>query len=321
VTRLVSVAIPVLNGAGVLDRTLDAVRAQELASSAAVEIVVCDSGSRDASVKVARRHGAEVVEIAPHTFSHGETRNLLMQSTQADHVAFLTQDSVPANGRWLDRLLEGFSLAPDVGLVFGPYLPRDDATPMVARELDDWFHSFSPDGAPTIDRMAPLERSAPARVLLGPRGFFTDANGCVARAAWETVPFRAVPYAEDHVLAHDMLRAGYAKVFLPEAAVIHSHDYSGIDWLRRSFDEARALQGVYGFAQPLDPRRQLLNVWGRVGADLRWMAARHGHMSAGLAVRSATHHSLRIVGALLGGRAAALPERVVRRLSLEGRAW
>lgn len=319
-TRLVTVAIPVLNGAGVLEQTLAAVRGQELASPVAVEIVVCDSGSRDGSVSLARRCGADVIEIPSHSFSHGETRNLLMRRSQGDHVAFLTQDSVPADRRWLDHLLQAFSLAPDVGLAFGPYRPRDDASPMVARELTEWFQSFSPDGAPRIDRIAAPERSAPARALLGPRGFFTDANGCLSRTAWEAVPFREVPYAEDHVLAHDMLRTGYAKVYEPRAAVIHSHDYSSLDWLRRSFDEARALQEVYGFAQPLNLWRQLLNVWGKVGADLRWVAGRNGHPSAGLAVRSATHHALRTIGALLGGRAAALPEGVVRRLSLEGRA-
>ena len=144
---------------------------------------------------------------------------------------------------------------------------------MVARELTEWFASFSPDGSPRVDRLSPAERRTPARALLGPRGFFTDANGCIARAAWDQVPFRQVAYAEDHVLALDMMRAGYAKVFLPDAAVIHSHDYSGWQWLRRSFDEARALHEVYGFAEPFHPWRVLLKIWGLVGADWRWSRA------------------------------------------------
>ena len=64
------------------------------------------------------------------------------------------------------------------------------------------------------------------RELVGRRGFFTDANACLARAAWQRVPFREVPYAEDRVLALEMLRAGYAKAYIPDAAVLHSHDYS-----------------------------------------------------------------------------------------------
>ncbi|MGO9752695.1 MAG: glycosyltransferase family 2 protein [Solirubrobacteraceae bacterium] len=322
--RLVTVAIPTLNGAGTLERTLAAVRAQQLQEGSELELLVCDSGSRDGSVALARRFGAELIEIPPQSFSHGGTRNLLMQRSQGQHVAFLTQDAEPADTRWLVGMLGGFSLADDVALSFGPYLPRDDASLMVARELTDWFRSFSPDGSPRIDRLATSERGLPARALLGPRGFFTDANGCLARAAWESVPFRPVRYAEDHVLAHDMLRAGYAKAFLPEAAVIHSHDYAAGDWLRRSFDEARAVHDVYGYVPPLSVRQVTLRIWGLVGADWRWRRAAGPAIGLGeslsLLGRSLQHHMLRTAGTLLGARADGLSESAVRHLSLEGRA-
>jgi glycosyltransferase involved in cell wall biosynthesis len=332
----VTVAIPVRDGGAGLARTLAAVRAQRL--ERAVELLVCDSGSRDGSVAVARRYGAEVIEIAPTSFSHGGTRNLLMERASGDHVAFLTQDAMPADELWLARLLEGFAVAEDVGLVFGPYRARADASPMVARELTEWFDGFL-DGAGRrrVDRLGAGERDVPVLALLGPRGFFTDANGCVARTAWESVPFRPVPYAEDHVLAHDMLRAGYAKVYVPDAAVIHSHEYSRWGWLRRSFDESRALREVYGFVEPLGVRRTALKVWGLVGAD--WRFARGGGGASGggggsaaggsgggapprpvaLLARSTTYHVARVTGAVLGSRADRLPRAVARRLSLEGR--
>ena len=314
----ITVAIPTFNGAGLLEQTLAAIRGQRLEPPLEVELLVCDSGSRDGSVTIARRYGADVVEIAPAEFSHGATRNLLMERSSGDHVAFLTQDSVPATERWLAALLSGFSLAADVALTFGPYLPRPGASPMVARDLDDFFRLFASDGAPRVDRLAPEERRLPSLALLGPRGFFTDANGCVARAAWESVPFRATPYAEDHVLAHDMLRAGYAKAYVPRAAVVHSHDYSTWGWLRRSFDESRALREVYGYAPPLDPRWFASQVRGRVGAD--WRSARAANPAAlVLLARSLTHHLARTTGSILGARADRFPDPVVRTLSLEGR--
>ncbi len=315
----VTVAIPTLNGVTTLEPVLAGVRSQRL-PTAEIELLVCDSGSHDGTLELVRRYDATVLEIEPGSFSHGATRNLLMERARGDHVAFLTQDSVPADTEWLARLLRGFTVAPDVALVFGPYLPRVDASPMVTRELTAWFASFSAGGAPRIDRLEPSERNLPSRALLGPRGFFTDANGALARDAWQTVPFRTVPYAEDHLLAHDVMRAGYAKVFMPDAAVIHSHDYAGIDWLRRSFDEFRGLHDVYGFAVPLGPRRNGLNVWGLVGADWRWTRTEaRGRAPLTLLPRSLWHHSLRTAGALLGGRADRLPDSAVRRLSLERR--
>jgi rhamnosyltransferase len=190
---------------------------------------------------------------------------------------------------------------------------------MVARELIHWFGSFSPDGTPRVDRLSAGERDLPAGALLGRRGYFTDANGCLSRAAWEQVPFRRVPYAEDHVLAHDMLRAGYAKVYLPDAGVVHSHEYSSWGWLRRSFDEARALHGIYGSAGPADIRRHALQVWGLTGADWRWArATAPGTPPPALLARSAIHHAARAAGTMLGARAERLPGPLVRRLSLEG---
>jgi hypothetical protein len=36
-----------------------------------------------------------------------------------------------------------------------------------------------------------------------------------------------------------------------------------------SFDEARAVRDVHGCIEPADIRRNALDIWGKVGADLR----------------------------------------------------
>jgi glycosyltransferase involved in cell wall biosynthesis len=313
----VSVAIPVLDGGPLLEQVLEAVAAQRYPGS--VETVVCDSGSRDGSDRRAAALGAQVMRIAPGTFGHGRTRNALMERCSGAHVAFLTQDAVPADREWLARLVGGFACAPDVSLAYGPYRPRADASPMVTRELQAWFGSLGEGGGPRVDRLAPSERAMPARVLLGRRGYFTDANGCVARAAWAEIPFRDVGYAEDHLLAQDMLRAGYAKVFVPDAAVVHSHDYSAAQWLRRSFDESRAMHEIYGASPAGDLASSVRNLRGNVGADLRWSAGGTAAERATLAGRSLVHHGARTLGAVLGERAQSLPARVRAQLSLERR--
>jgi GT2 family glycosyltransferase len=320
---VVTVAIPVLDAVPALAEVLTAIAAQRVPVEVEVEILICDSGSRDGSDRLAAGHGAEVIRIDRRAFSHGGTRNLLMERARGEHVAFLTQDAVPADELWLSRLLSGFDLAPQVGLVFGPYLPRPGSSPMVARELIDWFAGLAPDGRPRIDRLDETERGLPARALLGPRGFFTDANGCISRRAWERVRFREIAYAEDHALAHDMLRAGFAKVFVPGAAVVHSHAYSPWGWLQRAFDEGRALDAIYGWREPLRPRTAALNVWGRVGADWRWGRTRpdpvRGAAALRLLAQSTGHQLARTIGVALGARADRLPAAVVRRLSHEGR--
>lgn len=317
-SSLVTVAIPVRDGGAALERTLAAVCTQRLPAGLELELVVCDSGSRDGSVAAARRFGAEVIEIPGSRFGHGRTRNLLMQRSAGEKVAFLTQDAVPAGAGWLQALLDGFSLAPDVALCFGPYLPPPGGDPILARELQAWFDGFSPAGEAVVDRLAPQERALPARALLGRRGFFTDANGALARAAWEQVPFRELPYAEDHALAHDMLRAGFAKAYVPQAGVLHCHSYSPLGWLRRSFDEGRALRDIYDWVEPSSPRALARQLWGLVGAD--WRFAPREQRGGWLLARSGVHHGARIAGSLMGGRAERLPPVLRGALSLERRA-
>jgi GT2 family glycosyltransferase len=309
----VTVAIPTLNAGPEFRQTLEAVRAQRL--HRAVQLVICDSGSTDGTCARARGYGAEVIEIPRAAFSHGETRNLLMSRSAGEHVAFLTQDAVPAADDWLAHLLAGFDAAPNVGLVFSRYLPRPGASVSVARELTAWFDSFGTAG-PRVDMLAVQDRDPPPRRLLGQLGFFTDANGCLSRAAWQQVPFRRVAYAEDHLLAHDMLRAGFAKVYVPDAPVIHSHEYSLRQWLRRSFDEARAMREIYEWAP--SPGAALQTLRGNVASDWREVRDRPGFGALVLA-QSALHHGARTVGGILGARSAHLPSRIAGRLSLERR--
>jgi hypothetical protein len=178
----------------------------------------------------------------------------------------------------------------------------------VARELDAWFASLGSE--PRIDR---------TRSPHGPGAetFFTSANAAVSRAAWEAVPFPDVPYAEDQALARDMLRAGYAKVFMPDAAVVHFHDYAALAQFRRTFDEWRALHEVHGWVQPLAPLNTLLMLQSEVRTDLRGLPPR---ALAREAPRSIRHWTVRAVGAIAGSRADKLPPRVREWCSLERRA-
>jgi len=298
-----TVAIPVLNGGAALRATLAAVRRQ----SVAAELLICDSGSTDGSPELAREEfGARVVCLA--RFTHGGARNLLMREARGDRVALLTQDAEPASDRWLERLME--AVTGDVAIAYGPYIPRPDADPATRHELEAWFGSLQSG----VERLADGERaSLPASALLGRRGFFTDANACVSRAAWARVPFREqIPYAEDRALALDMLRAGYGKAYVPRAAVLHSHNYSEVDYFRRCFDEWRGLREVYGWVESVSPRHLLRQLRGELGA-----AHRSGTPALPAAAR---HHLVRLAGALLGSRADRLPPGVRRICSLERRS-
>jgi glycosyltransferase involved in cell wall biosynthesis/SAM-dependent methyltransferase len=299
----VSVIVPVKDGERYLEELLAALAGQ---GGDELEILVIDSGSRDRSPEIARAAGGvELLEIAAGDFGHGRTRNLGAERTSGELICFLTQDATPQPG-WLAAYREAFALADGVGAAYGPHLPRPDTSPMIARELVEFFATFG---------------SEPAVQRAGDASFLSNVNACYARACWAEIGFRDVPYSEDQAFGADLLAAGWAKVYHPDAAVLHAHDYPPTRFMRRYFDEYRGLREAIGHIEPIGLRSGARDVRRLVGGDVRWMTER-GYAPADRARwggRSVVHHGGRKVFSALGSRAAMLPPGLQRRLSLEGR--
>ncbi len=299
----VSVVVPVKDGARHLGQVLDAVRAQ-----GDVELLVIDSGSRDGSLEIARAAGATVHEIPAAEFGHGRTRNLAAELTSGEIVCFLTQDAVPAEG-WLAAHLEAHRLDERIGAVYGPHLPWPETSPMIARELEEFFASMSPDGTPVVHRR-------------GDSHFLSNVNASYKRECWREIRFEDIAYAEDQAFGSAMLEAGWAKAFHPAAAVRHAHDYGPVEFARRYFDEYRGLHETVGHVESARPGSALRQVRDSVAADRRWMeehgwpAARRGAWTA----RSLLHHGSRKAAAVAATRPGHIPPALERRLSLEQRA-
>ncbi|MFI4992219.1 MAG: glycosyltransferase [Solirubrobacterales bacterium] len=298
----VSVVIPVRDGERYLEELLAA-----LAREVVNETLVIDSGSHDRSLQIARAAGVELLEIEPGEFGHGRTRNLGAQRTSGELICFLTQDATPRPG-WLGAYREAFALDERVGAAYGPHLPRADTSPMIARELTEFFAGFSPDGQPTLQRP-------------GDPTFLSNVNACYARACWEEIRFRDVAYSEDQAFGSDLLDAGWSKVYHPGAAVLHAHDYGALEFMRRYFDEYRGLRESTGHIEPFAPAGAARQVAGAVAADRRWMAERDfgDAQKARWTARAVVHHGGRRMFSALGSRADRLPAPVRGRLSLEGR--
>ena len=141
-------------------------------------------------------------------------------------------------------------------------------------ELERWFASLSPDGARSVERLGAQERrSLPgARAdrqarLLHRRQRLPGARGLGAGAV-SRGPLRRGPRAGDRHAAR-RLREGVRA----EAAVLHSHDYTTLQELRRCFDEWRGLREVYGWREPASPAHLLAAAARRAGRARRELIA------------------------------------------------
>lgn len=296
-----SVVIPVKDGARYLEEVLSAVLRE-----APSEVLVIDSGSRDGSVEIARAAGVRVLEIEPAAFGHGRTRNLAVEQTSGELICFITQDATPIPG-WLEAYRQAFARDTRIGAAYGPHLPRTDTSPMIARELTEFFASFSADGALQVQDVA------------GP-SFLSNANAAYRRECWQQVHFRDVAYSEDQAFGRDMLAAGWLKAYQPRAAVLHAHDYGLTEFMRRYFDEYRGLRHTSGHIERVAPLDSVRYAVRETRGDARWLR-QQGAGTLGVLSwtgRAFAHHGGRRVFSALGSRAHRLPANMQRRLSLEG---
>jgi glycosyltransferase involved in cell wall biosynthesis len=315
----VSVVIPVKDGERYLEELLDA-----LAREGPSETLVIDSGSRDRSREIVRSAGVELLEIEPHQFAHGRTRNLGAERTCGDLICFLTQDATPCPG-WMAAYLEAFALDERVGAAYGPHLPRPDTSPMIARELTEFFAGFSPEGNDETAGSNGDGRRRPAGEPIvqraGDQSFLSNVNACYARACWAEIRFREVAYSEDQAFGADLLAAGWSKIYHPGAAVLHAHDYGTLEFMRRYFDEYRGLRETSGHVEPFHLLAAARHVRHEVAADRRWMDEQglSGTARTRWTARAISHHGGRRVFSALGSRSERIPAPLRRKLSLEGR--
>lgn len=300
----VSVVIPVQNGGALLQRVLSNV--QEQVNPAPERIVCIDSASTDGSRDyLAKASHADprilVLDIDPARFNHGGTRNLGVEHTDTEWVAFLTQDACPMDAHWLEALCRA-AASPDITGVTGRQVPYPDAPLCVRRELTFHFERLAQQ--PHCMRLADLEHTDLARRQAA--HFFSNNNTLIRRDVWERIPFPEAEYGEDQLWAERILRAGYAKAYAPDAVVQHSHNYNWSEMYTRATIEGSYNQQQFGY-QLIPSVGQLPRLWYReVQSDAyfrrRFPADAGTRMDA---LRSAWLLSARLWGWYRGGRVSA----------------
>lgn len=133
---VISVVIPVYNGASDLERCLRGVRSN---SGVDFEIVVVDDGSTDHSSRVAESFGTRIIR---HETPRGPAaaRNAGAEAALAPVVFFLDADVVPHHDV-LRRALERFDTVPGLAGLFGSY-DNQPAAPGIVSPYRNLLHHY-----------------------------------------------------------------------------------------------------------------------------------------------------------------------------------
>lgn len=236
-----TVFIPTFNGEKYLERLLTAVEAQVFAG--AVEILIIDSGSTDATLAIITRHpSVRLVQIPSSEFGHGKTRNLAATLARGTNIAFLSHDAVPIGAHWLAALVEPLDPAGlDCVAVVGKQVARADCFPLLKYEIEGVFARCGSDGTVTVVDGSAVPAEAQGEGDL----FYSDVNSATRRDfLLNVIPYRDVNYSEDMAFARDLLIAGYRKAYQPDALVEHSNDVTLAEYGKRIFDENLGMRRV-----------------------------------------------------------------------------
>jgi rhamnosyltransferase len=220
---IASIIIPTKNEGNNIGRCLEAVFRQS--TDFPFEVLVIDSGSQDRTIEIVRNYPARLLQITPAEFHHARTRNLGGRVSSGKYLVFLSSDAFPADKGWLTALVRNFR-EPLIAAVYGRQLPKPDATPERAFFM---HHRYG------TERLVKTANSNGAGKYLLYQ--FSNVNSAVRRDVWEQTPFpEDINAYEDFSFAVQIVRQGHAIVYEPEAAVLHSHNYSLMKSFQQYFD-------------------------------------------------------------------------------------
>lgn len=217
-TRQVSVIIPAHDEAATIAGLVRAVLAQGDAATA-VEVIVVDDGSADATAEVARAAGARVVTLAAPGGNPAAARNRGAEVATGDPLIFLDADCTPAKG-WL----RGFLDAHDAGeVVVGGALDLPPGLPATARcdYYCGWYlvHSRRPAGY--VPHHPPPNLSVRREAFLNTSRFA------------EQPPFSYTN--EERFWQAEVQRQGHRIFFAPAALAYHHNRPGFANLLRRNY--------------------------------------------------------------------------------------
>ncbi len=188
------------------------------------ELLVVDSGSTDRTLEMVSHYPCRLIEIEAGDYYPGKVLNMAIAEARADLIVFLNSDSVALGPNSLGALVAAFDDPAVVG-AFARQLPRPEADTWVQR---DYAASF------------PEEAEAPPWM-----GLSLPLAG-MRRSTWEQHPFYTDAWgSEDTEWGIWAKRQGLVIRYVPDALVMHSHNYTLRQIYGRRFIEGEADAFIY----------------------------------------------------------------------------
>lgn len=252
--------------------------------------------------------GMEVHHVTKQEFNHGGTRRRGMDYVNADICICMTQDAVPADDYLVERLVEALQQKADdpVAVAYARQLPEKDC-----RFIERYTRSFNYPAESMLKTSADLPR-------LGIKTYFCS-NVC---AAYNMEIYNRMDgfvertiFNEDMIYAAQVIDAGYGVAYAAEARVIHSHNYTCMQQLKRNFDlgvsQAEHPEVFADLPSEGEGMRMVKQTAHELCQKKKW------YLLPELVIKSGCKYT----GYLLGKHYRLLPKAVIRKLTMSKTYW
>jgi len=236
----ISVIIPTLNAGASIGELLSKLLSQTMPP---FEIIVIDSSSGDPTVNIADGMGAKTIVIPQSAFNHGGTRNRAAKEAKGDILIFMTQDALPCDTILIEKLT-GPLRDPPVAAAFGRHIPYQNAS-----LLEAFARGFNYPEQGSIKGINDVKAYGIKTF------FFSNACSAIKKDTFLKVGLfpEGIPSNEDMLLAAKLIINGHKIAYVPDAKVIHSHNYSLLKQFGRYYNIGSSLRKngwVLQYARP-----------------------------------------------------------------------
>ncbi|NLN70406.1 MAG: glycosyltransferase family 2 protein [Chloroflexi bacterium] len=188
------------------------------------EIILVDSGSTDATLKIASQYPVKIVHIKPENFTIGRSLNMGVAASSGDYVVLISAHCYPVYPDWLELLTKPFH-QDTVALCYGKQ--RGGETNHYSEH--QFFRKYFPDNT----------------VLQQAHPFSHNANAAIRRKLWESHPYdESLTGLEDLAWSSWAMESGHEVAYVAEAEVVHLHYETMPQVFNRYKREAIALKQI-----------------------------------------------------------------------------
>jgi rhamnosyltransferase len=217
-----------------------------------IEILLVDSGSKDATTSIAARYPVKIVHIHPEEFTFGRSLNVGISQASGEFIVIASAHVYPVYPDWLEKLLAPFD-DPKTGLTYGKQRGHSGSKFSEQQVFARWYPDF------------PNTRQ--------PHPFCNNANAAVRRSLWNKHPYdETLPGLEDLAWARWAMEQGHGITYVPEAEIIHVHEETPLGVYNRYRREAMAFKRI--FPDERFPFGHFLRLFLSNSASDAWHAAR-----------------------------------------------